>query len=103
MGSFGAISRVCEALIVSSRERRFVFPSPAQALELMRNFGKDRTGGMTASADEVGSSNVIVYIPSGSPVSRLVPPSVKTPRRVHRLRIRHCEVLDPSTPVATEA
>src|SRR5687768_7542484 len=103
MGSFGDISRVCEALIVSSSERRFVFPSPAQPLELMWNFRNDRTGGMTASVEEVGSSNVIVHTPTRSPVSRLNPPSVKTPRRVHRLRIRHCDVLDPSTPVPTEA
>ena len=40
-------------------------------------------GGITASVEDVGSSNVIVYMPSGSPVSSVVPPNVYTPRFVH--------------------
>ena len=51
-------------------------PSPAQPLARISNFGSDSTGGITARVNEVGSSIVIVYIPKGSPVSRVVPPSV---------------------------
>jgi hypothetical protein len=59
-GSFGVISRGCEALIVSSRERRLGLPSPAHPLDKIWNFGKGKTGGMTAIVREVGSSSVSV-------------------------------------------
>ena len=42
-------------------------------------------------------------MPKGSPVSRVVLPRVKTPRRVHCERIFHWEEELPSTPVAREA
>jgi hypothetical protein len=59
IGSSGVISRVWDALIVSSNER-LGLPSPAHPLERMWNMAGRAIGGMTASVEEVGSSKVSV-------------------------------------------